>query len=98
MQIDRERLVELVRHAGGHVAEMGDARRIEHADLGLAAVGVVDGDHHDVAQAAGLVLDGIDGDLDDALGAAGLDRGCARTRASSGVRGRPRPAKLPVRR
>ena len=68
-----KRLVELVRHAGGHVAEMGDARRIEQPDLGLAAVGVVDGDHHDVAQAAGFILDGISSDLDDALGAVGQD-------------------------
>ena len=75
-----QRLVELVRHAGRHVAEMGDARGIEQADLGHAAVGVVDGDQHDIAQAAGFILDGIGGDLDDALGAVGAGPGCVRTR------------------
>ena len=65
---DGERLVDLMRHAGRHFAEMGDARRIEQPDLGQPALAVVDGDHHDVAQAALFILDGIGGNLDDALG------------------------------
>ena len=62
-----------MRHAGRHVAEMGDARRIEQPELGLAAVGVVDANQHDVAQAAGFVLNGLGGDLEDALGTVGSD-------------------------
>ena len=45
-----KRLVDLVRHARGHLAEIGEARGVEQADLGQAALGVVDADQHDVAQ------------------------------------------------
>ena len=49
-----QRLVDLVGDARGHLAEIGQARGVEQADLGQPALRVVDADQHDVAQAAGL--------------------------------------------
>ena len=59
---DGERLVDLVRHAGRHLAEVGEARGSNRRISACAALGVVDADQHDVAQAAVLVLHRIGGD------------------------------------